>query len=111
MTKEKPKRELKSAPLVLRLKPTVKAIAKAGAERDGRNLTNYLERLVLADRRSTRPYDRTMEPSQDEVKAALQKVSKSRALKILQYYGAADVGGLPPRNYRDVFEACGGKLS
>jgi hypothetical protein len=49
MAKAKPERELKTALLVLRIKPSARAMAEVVAERQGRSLSNYVERLIVAD--------------------------------------------------------------
>ena len=41
--------ERRTAALNLRIRPSVKALAKRRAEREGRSLSNYLEELVIKD--------------------------------------------------------------
>lgn len=47
MATEKP--ETKTALMQVRIRPSTKAAAAEAATRDGRSLSNYIERLILRD--------------------------------------------------------------
>ena len=46
---QKPPREAKDAVMNLRVRPSIKALAQARADADGRSLASYVERLILKD--------------------------------------------------------------
>ena len=52
------KSQTKSATITLRLKPSTKRLAEKRAKQQGRSVSNYIERLIEADKReATEPGD------------------------------------------------------
>jgi predicted HicB family RNase H-like nuclease len=55
----KPVREQKTTTLLIRMKPSVKALVERRAQQENRSLANFIEQLIVADakRKSSSPKD------------------------------------------------------